>query len=164
MASFDEMVADFTPMIHHVMKSLHIYKDEDEFFQVGQIALWEASQKFTENKGKFSNYAYTYMKGRMMNALKRANETKERNVYPDEPFWEAQAGGQSDTPFELDALLSYAGDLSAREKTWLVCTFYYCMTITDIAAQENVSPSAVKKWRKRAIEKLKSSGRGLLMD
>ncbi|MFB3163846.1 sigma factor [Neobacillus sp. 179-J 1A1 HS] len=61
--SFDELVVQYQPMIHKIIQSLHIYKDEDEFCQTGLIGLWEAAQSFDERKGCFSNYAYTYMKG-----------------------------------------------------------------------------------------------------
>ncbi|WP_374934005.1 sigma factor [Neobacillus driksii] len=63
MESFDELVVQYQPMIHKIIQSLHIYKDEDEFCQTGLIGLWEAAQSFDERKGCFSNYAYTYMKG-----------------------------------------------------------------------------------------------------
>lgn len=162
MPNFDETVAQFTPMIHHVMKTLHIYKDKDEFIQIGKIALWQAQQKFDKSKGLFSNYAYAYMKGEMRKAMTKINQTEERHVYPDDLFWEARVDEQEEKSLELEVLLSYTEGLSLKEKNWLIYTFYHHMTMKEIAAQESVSLSAVKKWRKQAIEKLKSRGSSLL--
>ena len=89
MESFDELVEQFTPMIYHVIRSLNIYKNEDEFYQTGVIALWEAHQRFDPDKGKFSTYAYSYMKGKMMTELTKHTRVEERNVYPEETFWDA---------------------------------------------------------------------------
>ena len=164
MTSFNELVDQFTPMIHHVMKTLHIHKDQEEFVQIGKIALWQAQQKFDESKGQFSNYAYAYMKGEMRKAMTRMNQSEERHVYPSELFWEGKVDEQQERALELETLLSYTAGLNDKEKNWLVCTFYHHMTVREIAAQEHVSLSAVKKWRKQAIEKLKSKGRRLFVD
>ncbi|OZI13574.1 RNA polymerase subunit sigma-24 [Bacillaceae bacterium SAS-127] len=142
-------------MIYHVMKSLHIYKDRDEFQQIGQIALWEAYEKYDETKGSFSSIAYLYIKGRMIDELKKAKQREENVIYTNKPFWEEKSEEQSDPSLQLEVLLTYAIHLTHREKIWLIRTFYQDMTITEIAQCENVSPSAVKKWRKQAMNKLK---------
>ncbi|WP_338751783.1 sigma-70 family RNA polymerase sigma factor [Bacillus sp. FJAT-52991] len=155
MENFENVYHQFLPIIHHIMKSLHIYKDQDEFQQIGQVALWEAYEKYDQDKGAFSSIAYSYIKGRMMDALKKSKQREQRVVYTNQLFWEEKPDEQSDKPFELDILLTYAIHLTHREKVWLIRTFYQDMTITEIAQCENVSPSTVKKWRKQAMNKLK---------
>ena len=76
MESFDELVVQYQPMIHKIIQSLHIYKDKDEFYQTGLIGLWEATQSFDERKGSFSNYAYTYMKGKILFQMNQNNQWK----------------------------------------------------------------------------------------
>ncbi|OCA88904.1 sigma-70 family RNA polymerase sigma factor [Pseudobacillus wudalianchiensis] len=156
MTCFDELVQQFTPMIHHVIKTLHIHKDQEEFVQIGKIALWQAQQRFDASKGQFSNFAYAYMKGEMRKAMTKVNQSEERHVYPSELFWEVKVDEQPERTLELETLLSYAAGLTAKEKNWLVCTFYHQMTVREIADQERVSLSAVKKWRKQAMDKLQS--------
>lgn len=155
MENFENIYHQFLPMIYHVMKSLHIYKDSDEFQQIGQIALWEAYEKYDETKGSFSSIAYLYIKGRMIDELKKAKQREENVIYTNKPFWEEKSEEQSDQSLQLEILLTYAIHLTNREKIWLIRTFYQDMTITEIAQCENVSPSAVKKWRKQALNKLK---------
>lgn len=48
-----------------------------DFYQIGCIALWEASLKFNEEKGEFKSYAYSYMVGRMIMALTAERKKKE---------------------------------------------------------------------------------------
>jgi RNA polymerase sigma factor (sigma-70 family) len=59
--SFDQLVVQYQPMIHKIIKPLHM----DEFYQTGLIGLWEAAHAFDVRKGSFSNYAYTCIKGKM---------------------------------------------------------------------------------------------------
>ncbi|WP_343070849.1 sigma-70 family RNA polymerase sigma factor [Bacillus sp. REN10] len=155
MENFENIYHQFSPMIRHIMRSLHIYKDEDEFQQIGRIALWEAYEKYEPQKGAFSTIAYSYIKGRMMDALKKAKQLEEQVVYTDQLLWQDVPDQQKDQSLELEMLLTYTLSLSDREKVWLIRTFYENMTIAEIATCENVSPSAVKKWRKQALAKLK---------
>ncbi|WP_396426787.1 sigma factor [Lederbergia sp. NSJ-179] len=50
--------------------------------------MWDAYQRFDHEKGEFSSYAYSYIKGRMMTKLTKHKQIEERNVYPDDVFWE----------------------------------------------------------------------------
>ncbi|MGM7634621.1 sigma-70 family RNA polymerase sigma factor [Bacillus sp. Hm123] len=155
MEGFENVYHQFSPMIYHVMKSLHIYKNQDEFQQIGRIALWEAYEKYDEEKGTFSSLAYLYIKGRMIDELKKAKQREEKVVYTNGLFWEEKPDERSDQSSELEALLTYASLLTPREKIWLIRTFYHGMTTTEIAQYEHVSPSTVKKWRKQVMNKLK---------
>ncbi|MGE8204675.1 sigma-70 family RNA polymerase sigma factor [Heyndrickxia sp. NPDC080065] len=153
--NFHETVEKFEPMIHQIIHSLHIYKNYDEFYQIGLIALWEASVKFVEGKGIFSSYAYATIKGRMLTELAKAKKREERNAYPEEGFWEYRKDPVAEEPLELAILLSYCDQLKLKEKKWVIMTFYFGMNTKEIADKEKVSPSAVKKWRNGAMDKLR---------
>lgn len=161
MERFEEVVEQFTPMIHHVMRSLSIYKNIEEFFQTGVIALWDAHQRFDEDKGKFSTYAYSYIRGRMMTELKQQRKEAERSVTPNEEFWDVVVDENGQQPFQLEALLSHCDGLNDRQKQWVVYTFYYGMTVKEIADREKVSLSAVKKWRAGAMGRIKGNVEGV---
>ena len=75
---FERLSAQYSNMIHSIIHSLHIYKDHDDFYQIGLIALWNASENFDEEKGKFSTYAYSFIKGRILTHLKK--EKSKRNA------------------------------------------------------------------------------------
>jgi DNA-directed RNA polymerase len=161
MESFEELAAKYESMIYHVIHSLNIYKNRDEFFQIGLIALWEAYKRFDPDKGNFGTYAYSFIKGRMMTELGKQSKDDERHVYPaEEVFWEMKAYENGQPPLQLPILLSYCHGLSPKQKLWVVYTFYYGMTVKEIAEAEKVSLSAVKKWKAGAMEKIKMNMKG----
>ena len=68
-------------MIYQIIHSLHIYKNHDEFYQIGLIALWEASNQFDETKGAFLSYAYATVKGRILTEIAKQKQDKRREIY-----------------------------------------------------------------------------------
>ncbi|PAE11502.1 RNA polymerase subunit sigma-24 [Niallia circulans] len=152
--NYEQLVEEFTPMIHHMIKKLLIYKDKQEFFQIGLISIWETMSQFKEEKGKYSNYLYRHMQGRFLDELKRRTREAEWNDYPSEEFWALM-----ESPIlyreEEDYIKGLCKELSEGETTWVIATFVHQLTVKEIAQKERVSPSAVKWWRKTAKEKLK---------
>lgn len=143
-------------MIYKVIQSLNIYKNEEEFYQTGLIALWEAQERFDPKKGKFSAFAYSYIRGRLLDDLKKTHKDEERNVHPDEEFWYLIEDEHSiSMACETEWLLTYCKSLTEHQRKWVLHTCMNRLTPSEIAQLENVSLSAVKKWRKGAIERLK---------
>lgn len=155
MEGFEELVVQYKPMIYHMIHSLNIYKNEDEFFQIALIALWEAQARFDSEKGKFSTFAYSYMKGRMMTELTKQTKVEEGHSYPKDAFWETKVDETKQEPMQLATLLSYCSGLTKKQKKWVIYTFYFGLTVREIAEEEEVSPSAVKKWRAGALDKIR---------
>ena len=158
--SFEQLVDQYQPMLHKIIHSLHLYKNQDEFYQHSLIALWEASQRFDSQKGSFTNYAYTYIKGYLLMELKKSHQDQERYVQPDEQFWDLAADSHSDDPLQEEILLSYCTTLTPNQKKWLLYTVCDRLSIKEIAELEKVSLSAVKNWRSGARGKVKELVRG----
>lgn len=155
MESFDQLAAQYHAMIYKIIHSLHIFKNVDEFFQIGLIALWEASQAYDPAKGDFTNYAYKFIKGRMLSEIERTAKLAEHYVLPKEEYWET-AGAETEVPLcEYDLLLSHCEGLTKNQIKWVKYTFINDLSINQIAACEHVSPSAVKLWRQGALGKLR---------
>lgn len=156
MESFERIAAQYEPMIHKIMNRLRIYKNRDEFYQLGLIALWRALKRHDPEKGPFFPYAYSFVKGKMMNELTKEANQKAQYVYPKEEFWEVTAETSDLGGTELlQELLSTCGTLSANQRKWLEYTLCDQMTVREIADKEQVTLSAVKNWRQGAREKLK---------
>ena len=155
MESFDELVAQYQPMIHKIIQSLHIYRNKDEFYQTGLIALWEASHSFNEGKGSFSNYAYTYIKGKMLTQMSQNNKHQDKHVLPEIEFWEYIEDQESSPFLEKETILTYCEDLTGKEAKWVMASFIEQLTNKEIAERENVSISAVKQWKSGALRKMK---------
>jgi len=79
-SSFDQIASSFHPLIVSMIKKFHIYKDYDEYYQIALIGLWRAYQKFDENKGSFSAYAYTTVRGTILSHLKGTILYEERET------------------------------------------------------------------------------------
>ena len=153
--SFEQLAQQYKPMIHKIINSLHIYKNKEQFYQHGLIALWEASRGFDPAKGNFTNYAYTYIKGFLQQELSKENKDKERSIYPQEEFWETIEDLFSEVPLEEEILLSYCSTLTENQRKWVMYSVLCDLSIKEIAEMEKVSVSAVKNWRAGAREKIK---------
>jgi RNA polymerase sigma factor (sigma-70 family) len=157
--NFYSIQEQFQPMINKIISSLHIYKDKHEFYQTGLIALWEASEHFNADKGEFAPFAYSYIRGRILSEMTNRNKHEEVQSYPKEEFWEAVKDERCEEPFPKELLLSYCEVLTDNQTKWVMYSCLNMLTIQEIADLENVSVSAVKKWRKGAKEKLMSMRR-----
>ncbi|WP_026575841.1 sigma-70 family RNA polymerase sigma factor [Bacillus sp. UNC438CL73TsuS30] len=155
MESFEELVVQYSPMIHKIIHTLHIYKNWDEFYQHGLIALWEASNRFDPEKGNFTTYAYNYIRGFLLLELTKAHKYEENCVCPKEEFWETAEGIVIDYPLETETILSVCTTLTPNQRKWVLYTALYDLSIKEIAIKEKVSMSAVKSWRAGAREKLR---------
>ncbi|WP_338449792.1 sigma-70 family RNA polymerase sigma factor [Niallia oryzisoli] len=153
---FEQLAAEYSNMIYSIIYSLQIYKNQDDFYQIGLIALWDASKNFDEQKGKFSTYAYSFIKGRIQCALKKEKKYDDHCIYPSEEYWKRL---QSDTNLlEIETLLSYFRHLTDREKKWVIQRFYKGLSNREIAAMENMNLATVRSCERRAMEKVRRDG------
>lgn len=149
---FEQIAAEYANLIHVIMHRMHIYKNKDEFYQIGLIALWEASEKFDPAKGAFSNYAYTTIKGRMLQHLKKERGWDDTAIYPDEFYWDNL---ESETRLlEMEEVLSHFYGLTELQKKWVILHFYHGLSNRDIADMEGVPIRKVQAWKERAMQKV----------
>jgi RNA polymerase sigma factor (sigma-70 family) len=159
MEGFDQLSTQYAPMIYKIIHSLHIYKNKDEYYQHGLIGLWEAHNNYDPQKGKFSSYAYTFIKGRLLTELNAASKLESQLSSGIEDFWLGLVDEGTPRPLEEDILLAYCqrARLSENQTKWVL---YHCLKgfeIRQIAVIEHVSPSSVKSWRAGAKEKLRNA-------
>ncbi|WP_433745139.1 sigma-70 family RNA polymerase sigma factor [Falsibacillus pallidus] len=159
MDSFEKIQKQYTPLIHKIMNTLHIYKNKDEFYQTGLISLWKAWMDFDHTKGSFTGYAYSSIKGTMMKELTAATKRTDTLVYPEEEYWNSIENEHHTLNVNLndkETLLTYCTELTPNQTKWVIETFLEGRAIKEIAAKEGVSISTVKKWRAGAKEKIRS--------
>jgi len=157
MESFDQLAVQYTPMIHKIIRSLNIYKNKDEFYQLALIGLWEASERFDSSKGEFTTYAYSIIKGKIQNEMTKANKVAESTTTAKEEYWLNIVDDFVSIPLEEDTLLSYCknGQLTENQTKWVLYYSLKRFNISEIAEIEQVSVSSVKAWRAGAKEKLR---------
>ena len=73
MESFEQYFEKYEYLIYGAMVYLKIYRDKDDFYQIGLGALYEAFLKFDSEKGEFDKYAYATILGRLRTNMTRTN-------------------------------------------------------------------------------------------
>jgi RNA polymerase sigma factor (sigma-70 family) len=53
-------------LVNYVINKLHITHDYEDILQEGYLALCKAALRYNKNKGKFSTYAYNYIKNSIL--------------------------------------------------------------------------------------------------
>ena len=153
---FEQLATEYSNMIHSIIHSLRIYKNHDEFYQVGLIALWEGSQHYDEQKGRFATYIYKFIKGKLLNALKKEKNLDDQYVYPEnEDGFNLK---HEDAVLEMEDLLSHFYHLTDLQKKWVVLRFYYGLSNRDIAKMENIALRKVRAWGDLAMKKFINNG------
>ena len=151
---FELLSEQYNPMIHSIYHSLHVYKDQEEYYQIGLIALWDASKHYAKQKGRFSTYAYKFIQGRMLMYLNM--KTKEdSSPYKTVPIETCSEAGEvyHENYFEKETLLSYFQKLTEMEQKWVLLYFIDGFNNSEIAAKENWKVEAVRSYQKRAMKK-----------
>ncbi|KON88194.1 RNA polymerase sigma24 factor [Sporosarcina globispora] len=156
MESFEELAVKYKPMIHKIIRSLNIYKNKDDFYQLGLITLWQVWKNYDADKGTLASYAYSMIKGKIMNELAKQTQQSDRYLYPEENFWDfIEDTSLFPSTDSTQELFNKCRILSANQMKWLQYTLCEQMSVKEIAEKEQVSISAVKNWRHGAREKLK---------
>ncbi|NMH73107.1 sigma-70 family RNA polymerase sigma factor [Bacillus sp. RO2] len=148
---FESVLDEYTPMIHHIIKTLNIYKDKDRYVHEATIALWEAYCSQDCSKGSFTSYAYSSIRGKLLNYLKKEVRWENTHMFVDEL-------PKTSTDFfnpSMGNLEEYTCYLTEKQKKWVVECIIKGKKLEEVAVQEGVTVSAVKSWRAEALKKLR---------
>ncbi|MFS0862224.1 sigma-70 family RNA polymerase sigma factor [Fredinandcohnia sp. 179-A 10B2 NHS] len=151
---FETLEKQYKPLIYQIIKSLHLYGDKDQFYQIGLIGLWEASTRFKAEEGaKFSTYAFTIIRGKLMDHIRRENHY----VEVCETFGkEGDMNLTIEVDFEGSMLIEmYCRELTLNQKRWVLGRIIQDKSNKEIAEEHGVSVEAVKSWGKTAMKKLR---------
>ncbi|WP_180232877.1 sigma-70 family RNA polymerase sigma factor [Bacillus sp. AFS055030] len=152
-STFEECLNQYSRMIKATMKKLHIYKNFDEYYQIGQIALWRAYQQYQTEKGSFSSYAFITVRGYLLNELSKAIKYDEQIVASDH--------GEDliyfDESFSLVNFTSLLDGISPLQKQILIKRFYYNHEFPQIAKSLNMKESSVRSSYRYALKRLRNS-------
>ena len=157
--TFEEVLADFKPLIHSTIDRLQLSLKRDEYEHVGMIALFDAWQRFDGEKGAFPSYSRLYIHGRMCNHLRDQDKWSHHNHLTDHSVMTEASPAEEDESLKLMELFDYGVSmkLSPRELCWFEGNIIRGESITDLASHYHVSKETVKSWRKGAIKKLRTA-------
>ncbi|MEE6451407.1 sigma-70 family RNA polymerase sigma factor [Gottfriedia acidiceleris] len=153
-STFEECLNQYSRMIKATMKKLHLYKNFDEYYQIGQIALWKAYQQYQTEKGSFSSYAYLTVRGYLLNELSKAIKYDERNVFSEKGIEEVV---YFDEVFTLVNFMSFLDGISPLQKQILIKRFYFNLEFAQIAKNLNMKESSVRSSYRYALKRLRDS-------
>lgn len=144
-------------MIYAILRRLRIYKDHEQFIQIGRIGLWQAWKRYQEERGNFAPFAYRSIYGMMLDELKKSNAYDLKTLPTEDDVLERFIGAASTskTPPILDGLQEALHVLNDQEKKLIQLLFFEGYTLEEVAIQIGISKSGVKKKRERTLKKLR---------
>lgn len=161
MLNFEDVLAQYEPMISANIRQLNIYREHEQYRQAGRVALWQAWRKFDKEKGNFTPYAYRSIRGAMMDEMMKENRTEERFMPAEDEMltlWIEE--GVSEEEGWVDRLSQAVEQLTEEEKQLLNWLFIERDTQADCAKRLGISVAGVKKRRQRLLEKLRGMMEG----
>ena len=153
----NEKIKDYEPMIYSIMKRLSIQYDQDDYMQVGRMAVYNALSTFDDIAAKGateSQFVYTRIHQRLIDEIRRVSRyTNAVSVTADDLLAES-VGGRLDNLHMME-LESARGLLGEQERLWLAYTLKG-YSVREIAGATGFSVSSVKNWRASARKKLRA--------
>lgn len=156
--SFQEVAKKYAPLIGGQINKLHIYRDWDDFFQIGLIGLWKAYQQYDKEKGSFATIAMLRVRGHLLDHLRKEGQHHKHHIYSNDVLFHYIKDRNCAVSELLDRQLEeYTAFLSKREAQWFIDTIIYDKKPAQIAKERGVSTNTVGTWRKKAIKKLRAA-------
>ncbi len=108
MYEFEQVLEQFEPMISSAIRKCRIYKNHEFYRQTARIALWKAWENYNDGEGDFAPYAYTCIRGSILDELRRESLYAERYQPEQDDIIEFFAPHvlESETSMVLEGLLN----------------------------------------------------------
>ena len=147
----NQKIKSYEAMIQSIITSLNIRYDQDDYMQIGRIAVLEGLNKYDKDltKATEAQFIYTKIKQRLIDYIRQTSRYQSRyNLYEDTHF---DLLSTSDDYTSLDF---HDYNLNAREGIWLSHALAG-YSLQHTAKELGVSLSTCKNIRKSAREKLR---------
>jgi len=152
--SFEQVLEEFKPMVHHLIHRLGILDPHEEFYQEGLLALWEVSQTYDQEKGKLSSFAYFIIRNRLISLIRKKNKKQEQTEEIVAKSRRETTIGPHDFDWDPYLYQEMVGKLSENQQKWFDSYVIQDLSVKEIAVREGVTVDAVKNWGRLAKRKL----------
>ncbi|WP_107949908.1 sigma-70 family RNA polymerase sigma factor [Lysinibacillus parviboronicapiens] len=152
---FEKVLELVQPMITSILLKCHIYKDFEYYRHIAAIVVWEAWKKADPEKGLFSSYVYTTVKGEIMKELTREKQFEQHFTVMDDETLNVYRENQLEhegAPVLLESIMPH---LNMEESKLLVLFYLEGYSYAEIANELQLTVVAVKKRRVRLMIKLR---------
>ena len=154
MKDFEEILEQYSPMISAMIRKLHIYRDHESYRQAGRVALWQAWQRFDQTKGNFTPFAFSSIRGAMLDELKREASLTATVAVMENTGYEVSSEERliDELPEWLDPIF-----FTPEEKRLLEDLFLKGSSVSQLSEIHGISLSGMKKRRERLLNKIRNS-------
>jgi RNA polymerase sigma factor (sigma-70 family) len=159
---FEDLYKQYQPLILSLSKRYSIAGELEESISIATMALYEAYLHFDPEKGSFGAYAKRFLRGRLLEHLKREIGFHEHNFFPSqsresETDWiESIKDERTYNPFSLsDELTQALQFLTSKERMAVLHCYVWDKPLEELAQREGVSHSTASTWKRRGLAKLK---------
>lgn len=154
MTQFEEVLKGLEPMITAAIRKCRIYKNHEHYRQTARIALWRAWEKYDPKQGDFEPYAYSCIKGSILDELKKESRYEGR-YYPEQDDiieFHMPPSKESDI---LNVLQNLLHNITKVEQQFLIDFYLEGYSYEELSVKYHASVSALKKRRMRILEKVR---------
>ncbi|MFD1031289.1 sigma-70 family RNA polymerase sigma factor [Metaplanococcus flavidus] len=151
---FNDVEEQYAPMISALIRKLHIYRDHEEYRQVGKLALWQAWSRYDGDKGDFTPFAFRTVHGAMLDELAREGRYAKLFLLSEGEHFESLAMPE---PAEKLPEWLLKINLKNKERQLLNELFVEDKGIKQLAELYGISVAGMKKKRERVLKKIKES-------
>ena len=152
--SEEEIIKQYAPIVKKQLKQLNIFKDYEDYYQAGLIALWEAYTRFDPDKGSFPSFAIMTVRGRLLTLLHKEKGFSEKHYISEEGFHQI-IDENNEIPLEMELLSAYLEGLTPNQQLWIKEAIINQKTSAEIAEEYEIHPHSVRSWKKGVIKRLK---------
>ncbi|KEK25432.1 sigma-70 family RNA polymerase sigma factor [Bacillus gaemokensis] len=149
--TFTETVTLYEKMIKNQMKKLCLYRDYEEYYQCGLIALWIAYERYEEEKGTFSSYAFVTVRGYLLEKLKKESKIQKRYTCVEQDVLQNVCGAKA-----LSDVQDYMSLLDESEQHIISERFYMGKKMHEIAEEKGMTYHQVRWIYRQALEKMRT--------
>ncbi|MEK4424888.1 sigma-70 family RNA polymerase sigma factor [Solibacillus sp. FSL K6-1523] len=154
MQNFETVFEEHEKLINQAVFHLKIYRNFEEFYQLGRIALWEATIKYDPKKSAFEPFAFMMIKFKMVKEISQSNQISEFESVLEETQFQFALDEQSTAVDEFKEI-EWLMLLPEQERVLLKLAFFEDRTNRDIAKMLGSTEEAVKKRRQRLVKKVR---------
>lgn len=150
----EQIILDHEELIKKAIFKLKIYRDFDEYMQVGRIALWKAVKNFDKTKGDFAMFAYMTVKFAIARELSKSNDVSQNEIaVEDEVFSNIEEQSIVQPCLEWP---EWFNNLKEEEQFLLKALFLENLNLKEIAEKYDLPYEALKKRRQRLFTKIRT--------
>ncbi|MGB7339983.1 MAG: sigma-70 family RNA polymerase sigma factor [Phototrophicaceae bacterium] len=151
----DEFATPVYSVAYHVLGNS---QDAEEVTQDVFLKLWDKSQSFDPDRGKFTSWLLTIARRTAIDRLRKRQrrEPPDNSVSIDSaPYLSEIIGGEEDITDLQHSLLSVMNELPTDQRDAIYLAYFHGMSHSDIAAHVNKPLGTIKSHIRMGMQKLR---------